>query len=148
MADDPAEISVVAQWLYDEWGTLSPGRSLETARAKVRQSFGEDELPLTIVCLIDGVIVGTAGIDTADMGTHPELTPWMVSIYVDPARRRQGVGTALCKRIEDEFHSLGIKTAYLFTPDQEALYARLGWRTISREDYHGEGVVIMRLDLD
>jgi len=148
LADDPDEIGVVARWLYDEWGTLAPGRSLETAHEKVRQCFGGDELPLTIVCALDGVLVGTAGIDTADMATHPELTPWMVSVYVAQAHRRKGIGSALCRRIEDEFQRLGVQTAYLFTPDQEPLYARLGWKAMSREDYHGESVVIMCLDLE
>jgi hypothetical protein len=43
---------------------------------------------------------------------------------------------------------LGVKTAYLFTPDQENLYARLGWKTILREEYRGEQVAIMKLDTE
>jgi len=148
LADDPEEIGTVARWIYEEWGHLVPGRDLDTAHVKVRQSLGDDDVPLTLVCYLDGVLVGTAGIDSADMATHPELTPWMVSVFVDPSRRRQGIGAALCRRIEDEFQRLNIKTAYLFTPDQENLYARLGWKTLAREDYRGEAVTIMRLDLE
>jgi N-acetylglutamate synthase-like GNAT family acetyltransferase len=68
-------------------------------------------------------------------------------VYVDPAHRRQGIGTALGERIKEEFEKLGVKAAYLFTPDQEKLYARLGWKTMCREEYRGETVTLMRLDL-
>jgi len=109
---------------------------------------GRKDIPLTLVGYINGRPVGTASIDTADMSTHPELTPWMASIYVDPAFRRRGLGAALCQRISEELTRLGVKSAYLFTPDQEKLYARLGWKPMLREDYRGERVVIMRLDLE
>ena len=145
LADDAGEISTVAHWIYDEWGHLVKGRTLETAHVKVRQSLSGSVLPMTLVCYLDGEPVGTAGIDTADMATHPELTPWMVSVFVAPRHRRKGIGTALCKRIAEEFKRLGITTAYLFTPDQEGLYLSLGWKTFLCEEYRGEQVVIMRL---
>ncbi len=141
-------ISTVAEWIYREWGHLVKGRTFETAKSKVRQSLGPEDIPMTLVCYIEGKPVGTAGLDTADMSTHPELSPWMVSVYVKPAYRRRGVGAALCKRIVSELGKLDFKTAYLFTPDQERFYERLGWKTFAREEYRGEKVVIMRIDLD
>ncbi|HUT53135.1 MAG TPA: GNAT family N-acetyltransferase [bacterium] len=147
LTDDPEAIATVAKWIYEEWGHLAPGRTLETAHVKVRQSLGPG-LPLTLLCYVDGALAGTAGIDSVDMSTHPELAPWMVSVFVAPARRRQGIATALCGRIREEFKKLGTRTAYLFTPDQERLYERLGWKTMSREEYRGETVTIMRLDLE
>ena len=147
LSDDPGEISTVAGWLYQEWGRLVEGRTLKTACSKVKQSLSPEEIPMTLVTYLDGRLVGTAGIDHSDMSTHPEFTPWMVSVYVSPPYRKKGIGTALCKRIRDEFARLDIKTAYLFTPDQENLYSRLGWKTILREDYRGEQVAIMKLDL-
>ena len=147
LSDDAGEISTVANWLYQEWGHLIEGRTLETANSKVKQSLSQDEIPMTLVCYLDGQLVGTAGIDHSDMSTYPELTPWMVSVYVTPPYRKKGIGTALCQRIIDEFARLDIKTAYLFTPDQEHLYARLNWKTFLREEYRGEQVAIMKLDL-
>jgi N-acetylglutamate synthase-like GNAT family acetyltransferase len=148
LSDDPEIISTLARWTYEEWGHLVPGRTLETAHEKVRQSLGPSKIPLTLVASLNGELVGTAGIDTADMSTHPELSPWMVSVYVDPAHRMKGIGTVLCNRIKDEFARLGIKTAYLFTPDQENYYTRLGWKTFLKEEYREEQVTIMKLNLD
>lgn len=148
LTDDPEVVSTLAGWIYDEWGHLVPGRTLETAHEKVRQAAGSTGIPLTLVCFLDGEPVGTASIDSADMSTHPELAPWMASVYVKSTMRRQGLGTALCKRVHEELERLGVTTAYLFTPDQEEYYRRLGWKTFLREDYRGESVVIMRLDLE
>lgn len=147
LTNDEREISAVANWIYNEWGHLIKGRTLETAHEKVRQSLSGADMPTTIICFIGEKPVGTAGIDTADMGTHPELTPWMVSVYVEPEYRKRGIGSALCKRIAEEFNRRGIETAYLFTPDQEKLYERLGWKVFLREEYRGEQVSIMRLDV-
>jgi len=147
LKDNPEEVSVLAGWIYDEWGKLAPGRTPETAHQKVRQTVGSSEIPLTLMCRVDGKLAGTASIDTADMSTHPDLTPWMASVYVSPEMRRQGIASALCSRIRDELIRLNVKTAYLFTPDQEKLYESFGWKTFLREKYHGEQVVIMRLDL-
>ena len=69
LADDPGEIGTVARWIYEEWGPLVPGRTIETAHVKIRQSLDGGDVPLTLVCFMDGEMVGTAGIDTADMAT-------------------------------------------------------------------------------
>ena len=147
LEEGPETVSVLARWYYEEWGRNVPGRTLDTAREKVMQSAGNKEIPLTLVCFREGKPVGTAGIDTADMKTHPELSPWMVSVYVEPEHRGKGLGTALCERVKEEFKRLGVDKAYLFTFDRESLYTRLGWKTILREEYRGEPVAIMRLDL-
>lgn len=147
LSDNTSEVSRVAHWIYQEWGHLVEGRTYETDYIKVNQSLSPNEIPMTLVCYLDGELVGTAGIDHSDMSTHPEFTPWMVSVYVAPPFRKKGIGTALCQRIMDEFLRLGIKTAYLFTPDQENLYARLGWKTILREEYRGEQVAVMKLHM-
>ena len=148
LSDEAGEISKVAGWLYQEWGHLVEGRTLDTAHEKVKQSLSPNHIPLTLVCYLDGELVGTAGLDHSDMSTHPEFEPWMVSVYVEAGHRKKGIGTALCQRIVDELKRRNLKTAYLFTPDQEKLYSRLGWKTILREEYRGEQVAIMKIELD
>jgi N-acetylglutamate synthase-like GNAT family acetyltransferase len=147
LVDDPEVVSALAGWIYDEWGHMVPGRTLDTAHEKVRQTVVSKKVPLTLVCYADGKPVGTASIDTEDMDTHPELTPWMASVYVDPNMRKMGIGTALCERTKEELKRLGVATAYLFTPDQEKLYEKMGWKTFLREYYRDEEVVIMKIDI-
>jgi N-acetylglutamate synthase-like GNAT family acetyltransferase len=51
------------------------------------------------------------------------------------------------RRVAEEASSLGVKTLYLFTPDQERFYARLGWSAIERCTYRGYAQVVMALPL-
>jgi len=53
----------------------------------------------------------------------------------------------LVGRIIAEARTLNVAALYLFTPNHEQMYARLGWRLVQREMYHGAGVAIMRLAL-
>jgi predicted N-acetyltransferase YhbS len=56
-----------------------------------------------------------------------ELIACLAGLYVAPAWRRQGVGACLCQRALLEARRLGHAKLSLYTPDQEAFYARLGW---------------------
>jgi N-acetylglutamate synthase-like GNAT family acetyltransferase len=77
------------------------------------------------------------------MPTRRELFPWLASVYVAPAHRRQGIGSLLVRRVEQEALALGFGTLYLFTPDRETYYAHLGWTVLEHTEYMGEKVVIM-----
>ena len=81
------------------------------------------------------------------MDTRPELSPWLASVYVAADHRRQGIGSALVRRVAEEAASLGVEALYLFTPDQERFYARLGWTVLERCTYRGYPQVVMTLSL-
>ncbi len=42
---------------------------------------------------------------------------------------------------------MGVKKLYLFTPQSESLYARLGWRTIDHSELRGHPVAIMEIEV-
>jgi len=42
----------------------------------------------------------------------------------------------------------GIKTLYLFTPDNEHFYKNIGWKNLSNERYHGQQVSLMFIHLN
>jgi N-acetylglutamate synthase-like GNAT family acetyltransferase len=71
----------------------------------------------------------------------------MASVYVTPERRRQGIGSALVVRIAEEARAMGIERLYLYTPDKEAFYKRLGWHTLEQTQYRGYLVSVMALSL-
>ncbi len=84
----------------------------------------------------NGTLLGSAGILPATI-THRHLTPWLSSVYVPEEFRGQGIASALSLRAIDEAARLGFKRLYLFTPRNESLYARIGWRTFERIEYSG-----------
>ena len=72
-----------------------------------------------LVAVQNNKVIGTAALDDYDMDTHPELSPWIASLYVEKNHRKKGAGAALVRRIIEEARSSNIKKLYLFTHDQE-----------------------------
>lgn len=145
LPDDAAVVETIAGWHQDMWGHYT-GRSIEERIREFDPQRGSDSIPLTVVAFHDGRPVGNASLLEADMGTHPELTPWLASVYVLASHRRQGVGERLCRRIVAEARRLAVPRLYLYTPDQARFYARMGWSELARETYRGETVTIMAIE--
>jgi N-acetylglutamate synthase-like GNAT family acetyltransferase len=143
LADYPQHLSTVAAWVFDYWGHLIPGLTLAQVEERFRSKLQRDALPLALLALEGETPVGTASLQPTDMHTRPDLAPWMASVYVVPAQRGQGIGSRLVQAIEVAARRLGVSTVYLFTPDQQRLYARLGWQEVEETDYRGERVTIM-----
>ncbi len=143
LADYPEHLPVVAGWIFDEWGAEMPGSTLQSTLADFSQHLNRDRIPLTMLALEDGQPAGTASIFLHDMETRHELTPWLAAVYVLPEFRNRGIGSGLVRAIEAAAKRLQLERLYLFTPDQEAFYARLGWTTIETAEYRNRSNVIM-----
>ncbi len=97
---------------------------------------------------VDGdELLGSTAIDRNDMDTLPHLTPWISDVYVNPAFRGKGIGTALVRHAMEYARNKGVRTLYLYTPGQEDFYTRLGWKRMTRDIYHNHPVSVMHIDL-
>ncbi|GGX94024.1 N-acetyltransferase GCN5 [Litchfieldella qijiaojingensis] len=141
-ADSP-HATTVAGWTYAEWGYLHPEESAEAYCEAFVAQCGEGGVPSVFVAMHGEAPVGTASLVVDDMSVRPELTPWLASVFVLPAWRGRGIASRLVQRVEHEAREWGIERCYLFTPDQQALYRRLGWRDHESLSYRGEEVTIM-----
>jgi N-acetylglutamate synthase-like GNAT family acetyltransferase len=144
LADCPAAIPQIARWLYEEWGRLFPGASVERGISRLQERLSRGRVPFTLVALESEVVVGTVSLIGCDMDTRADLSPWLASLYVQPEQRRRGIGASLVEAVVSEARPLGIKTLFLFTDSSEALYASLGWQKMESCIYRGRDVVIMR----
>ena len=81
------------------------------------------------------------------MDTKQELSPWLASVFVSPENRSRGIGSELVIQVMNQARDAGIKTLYLFTPDKEHFYIRLGWQPISKEIYRDHMVTVMQVNL-
>lgn len=145
LADHAAVIPTLARWHHEEWSYLNPGRPLEDRISQLQAQTRPKQVPTAFVALSEGTLVGSASLVGHDMDTRMELTPWLASVYVAPEHRRHGYGSALVRRVVEEAETLGIKTLYLFTPDRETFYSRMGWQVLDRTDYRGHSIVIMSI---
>jgi N-acetylglutamate synthase-like GNAT family acetyltransferase len=148
LADHPEMIPILANWHHSQWGYLNPGRAIEHYIASLEKQLGRKQVPTAFVALArDNSPLGSASLVTFDMDTKMELTPWLASVFVDPEHRDKRIGSALVRRVMEEAREIGIDVLYLFTPDRENFYARLGWEVLERTVYRRESVVIMSIRL-
>ena len=145
--EEPGLIDILSEYHQREWGHLCPGETLEGRKGRMRIFLKDEFIPTMYVAKKNDNPVGSVAIVENDMDTKPEITPWMAFVYVFPEYRRKGLGSVLVKHIMDKSREKGIKKMYLFTETQENFYLSLGWKSISREKYHGSNVVIMDVDL-
>jgi GNAT superfamily N-acetyltransferase len=121
----PHFLPTLADWMYQEWFHKT-GLTLEHAVEQLNLRLHEDELPLALVAFADEAL-GMVSIFEDAPPVGYELIPCLTGLYVAPAGRCQGVGSRLTQRALREARRLGHAKLSLYTPDQEAFYAGLGW---------------------
>jgi N-acetylglutamate synthase-like GNAT family acetyltransferase len=143
--EHPDAIPSLAAWHHETWSAVTPHLSVADRIAGFQARARRGSIPTGFVALADSTVVGMACLVACDIDSHCHLTPWLASVLVGPAYRRQGIGSALTRRTTHEAQVLGVSTLYLFTFDQEAFYARLGWSTFERAQLAGlRGTIMAR----
>ena len=145
LADRPEAIPLVAGWLYNEWGHHNPGNSPATVAAGLAAELSSDELPIQVVAVLNGAVVGTAALKLHELRDRfPELQNWLGSVYVSPAARGQGIAGALVRHVEQLAVDRGIAVLHLQTERLDGgLYARLGFEPMEQIEHRGLAVLVM-----
>ncbi|MET8576231.1 GNAT family N-acetyltransferase [Streptomyces sp. NPDC005012] len=122
---DPARVDVarVHRWLStDAYWAL--GRDLAQQQAAMAGSlnFGVYD-------------AAGAQVAYARVVTDRATFAWLCDVYVDPAARGKGLGTALVARVREELRPLGLRRILLATHDAHAVYARLGFAPLERPEH-------------
>lgn len=143
LSQAPQHLELMCQWHQVEWSHLNPSGTLEQRIERRREHLGDDPIPSTYIGLIEGELAGSASIVQYDMDTHKELFPWLASVFVKPALRKQGIGQKLVLHVMQQARELGVKELYLFTDKQKEFYKKLGWSVWSEETYRNIDVTIM-----
>ena len=147
LKDKSEHIPTLAVWHHQEWSYLNPGGSVQTRIEKMNNYLSGMPIPKMFVWVDAQNVIGSAGILKCDMDSKPELTPWLASVFVKPDCREKGIGAALVKRVMGHASEQGFSELFLFTPNKENFYKKLGWQTVSKEDYRGEQVTVMKIEL-
>jgi N-acetylglutamate synthase-like GNAT family acetyltransferase len=143
----PEHFTLLAQWHHKQWSYLNPCETIEQRIIRMQPYLNDDFIPSTFIAEADGLL-GSAALVSSDMETKPQLSPWLASVYVAPEHRRKGVGAKLVLHVMAQAKLAGIDTLYLFTPDKQSFYHKLGWRFINEEEYHGHLVAVMQARLN
>lgn len=147
LRDAPEYIGELATWLHQEFSCYNPGETLSGRVEKLKKRSQIDQIPLCLIATENGELRGTASLIECDMDIRSELTPWLASVYVHPPFRGKGVATVLINEISRVAKDLGHSSVYLFTPDQQKLYERNGWKRYENLEYSGKVVDLMKKEL-
>ncbi|MGV8677852.1 GNAT family N-acetyltransferase, partial [Pseudomonas aeruginosa] len=69
---------------------------------------------------------------------------WTGEIYTLPAARGQGLGSALTQAVFAAAGERHLPALNLYTPDKQAMYARMGWQAIYDDVINDELVTVMQ----
>ncbi|MBI4764061.1 MAG: GNAT family N-acetyltransferase [Deltaproteobacteria bacterium] len=143
---EPHHIPVLADWHHREWSYLNPNETVEQRIADMQSYLTDRLVPSTFIAK-EEELLGSAAVIEHDLDTRPELSPWLASVFVAPEHRGKGAGSKLVIHVMEKAREAGISALYLFTPDKEHFYQKLGWQTISKETYQGHLITVMKVNL-
>lgn len=147
IADHLDLVPLIAQWHFAEWGHLDLTGTLEGWTEEMRQRTRRDQIPTTYVALEHDELLGSVTLVEHDMNTHQDLSPWVAGVYVSPPNRHKGVASALVRYAVQQAARMGVKRLYLYTQSARGLYEKLGWHVLAEDEYEGQSVTIMLIDM-
>jgi GNAT superfamily N-acetyltransferase len=149
LANRPEFLEQLAQLSWREWQDVYQKReqTLEDCLKNYRERMNTDRLPLTLIALHGGDLVGMVSLKFHDMDTRPDLDPWLGGLLVLPEWRNRGVASMLMHRAVEEAKKLNVPRLYLWTPSAEGLYRKLGWQVVERTEYCRRKAVVMSISL-
>jgi GNAT superfamily N-acetyltransferase len=136
-------LKVTTLW-YSVWADRM-GPDLESITEQFRTSLSRKSLPLDIVAILDGEIVGTAALKDHEMKEiYPEHQFWLGSVFVTPTHRSLGIASLLTKHIIELANERRLPQLYLQTTDMTGgLYAKLGWVPLEQLFYKNTDTLLM-----
>ena len=134
---------MIARWFYDQWGHSVVENSVEKTSERIKGRLNLDKLPCSEIVVEGHEIIAVGSLKHDEMTIYNDKPNWIGDIFVSPEHRGRGVGSAIISRLAESAASFGVDELYLYTPDQERLFSRLGWTVHERREYEGQQVVVM-----
>jgi predicted N-acetyltransferase YhbS len=141
--EQPQHRLAVASLIHQEFWIEVAGASVQSMAARLGQALSADALPLCLVALRDGAVVGAVNLVDNDDDDHTDWRPWLAGLVVAQPYRGQGVGSMLVRSLLAHARRLAVSRVY-FGTDGPGFYARLGAVV---HEVPREGFWFMRFDL-
>jgi predicted N-acetyltransferase YhbS len=140
------EIATCAKWRVEAFGDVLE-RTVEAERRSLEVFTADQSRQAALVARSDGALAGICLLVQSELEPCHPVSPWLAGLYVAPEHRRQGVGRALVRGIEDQARRRGNPRLYLYTGGASRYYERLGWSIIDRIDWKGFPTALMAREL-
>ena len=125
LLEQPQRRVAVATLIHNEFWTEVPGASIEKMVARLGEASTADVLPLCLIALRDGELLGAINLVDNDDDDHTEWHPWLAGMVVATPHRGQGIGSRLVRALLAEAKRLHFDRVY-FGTDGPRFYERLG----------------------
>lgn len=138
-------LNTLIDHLWEEWSEdyimLTPYKTKKLLK-EFYESTNKSEIPTTYIIFKDNVLIGTCLIDNEDMLVHPELKPWLASVYILPEFRNQGYGEKLIKYVIQKYPILHLWT---FNQKLANYYKKFGFiqKEIIAKHFNHENIIFM-----
>lgn len=138
-------VDELAELLHQEWGAFAQwsNRDAISRRLAERSEPGHHRGIVLLALSPQRQILGTASLTLYELADKPERQYWLSEVFTHPQHRGQGIARSLIARCIEHGRSQGIDELYLYTPDQQALYQKLGWHPLEQRRVAGETVTVM-----
>ena len=131
--DRPDLIPLTVSWLKRAFNPEGLDWTEAFIAGLIHQAETPDRLPICLVALQEGQAVGTAWLIESEDPAHPDLRPWLSSVFVLEDCRGRGVAGALVRAIAAHAHRLGFAQLYFGTYIVD-FYTRMGAEVHRWED--------------
>jgi predicted N-acetyltransferase YhbS len=129
LAEHPGTIRELGRWMHEAWP--APGHSAADRAATYLLCMNRDRVPLTLVAMASGQVVGTVSLLQHSVASHDHLTPWVAALYVHRDWRHAGLGTALVHAAAGRAQRLGVRRVYIGVAcAARAHYEKQGWQHV------------------
>ena len=119
-------VPTLCKWLLSWWGK-NEGFSYEKMQYYLENSLnGNQSLPQTFVLTLNNKPIGMYQFSITDLDVRPDIYPWVINIYIDPAYQCNGYLHLLMASVKEKAIALGLKELYLYTYHQN-LYEKYGF---------------------
>jgi len=148
LADHPEALESLREWFELEWAPYYGPDGPGDATVDLRESCNREKLPIAVVAILDGEIVGTAALKAESVSTHKHLTPWLAALLVGSAFRRRGIAERLIAAIENKAQGLGFQSLYVGIGEGSGTPAsalrKRGWEFVEKGPYFVSEVSIFQ----
>jgi GNAT superfamily N-acetyltransferase len=128
LADHPDVLAPLAAAFAREWPEWYGVHG--DATTDLRERSRRIGLPVGLVALDGDTVVGALAVAARSAPSHPHLSPWIVAFWVEPSRRRRGIGGQLLAAACAHAEQKGIARLYASTDAASSLFMRHGWKVI------------------
>lgn len=142
MIEYASEVETIAGWFYEEWRSLYSTETQASVQRRIESWCTHGKVPTALIAVSEGHVIGTVALKEHEL-RQCAYSPWLAGLFVVPAFRRQGVGELLVRAAESEAEMLGVEELYLYTPESQSYYERLGWSVIEQHQVPSGLVAVM-----